>query len=111
MSPMDLISIDEFKKVEIRIGEVKLAERVPDTEKLLRLSVDFGSEERQVVSGIALYFPDPAVLVGKKLAFVYNLEPRTIRGLESKGMVLAATAEDGSFSLLEANVTPGAGVR
>jgi|SRR6185503_1938689 len=108
---MDRISIDDFKKVDIRVGEVMRAEKVPDTDKLLCLKVNFGSEERQIVSGIAGYFPDPATLIGKKLPFIYNLEPRTIRGLESNGMILAATAEDGTFSLLEASVTPGASVR
>ena len=94
------ISIDEFHKLDIRIGEIVSAERVPDTDKLLRLKVAFGAEERQIVSGIAAYFPDPQTLVGKRIAFAYNLAPRVIRGLESRGMILGVNDASG-FSLLE----------
>lgn len=108
----DKISIDEFKKVEIRIGEIRAVERVPDTDKLLKLEVNFGEETRQIVSGISDYFPDISVLVGKRAAFAYNLEPRVIRGHESQGMILAAAGEDGSFGLLEApTATPGSRIR
>jgi methionyl-tRNA synthetase len=79
-------------------------EKVPETDKLLKLSVHFGEENpRQIISGISLYFPDHSVLVGKKCAFVLNLEPRKIKGLESQGMILASSTEDGKFTLLEAN--------
>ncbi len=108
----EYISIDDFHKVEIRIGEIVSAEKVEDADKLLRLEVSFGSEneseKRQIISGIAAYFPLPAELVGRRVAFVTNLAPRTIRGLESQGMILAAVGEDGSFSLLEAPGLPGA---
>lgn len=97
------ISIDEFKKAEIRIGEIVAAEKVADADKLLKLSVQFGEEMRQIVSGIAAYFPEPSALVGIKCAFATNLEPRTIRGLESNGMILAASDESGAFTLLRAN--------
>lgn len=97
-----MITIDDFKKLEIRIGEILSAEKVENADKLLRLSVAMGEEEpRQIISGIATYFPDPGALVGKKCAFAANLEPRVIRGLESKGMILAVSTEDGKFSLLE----------
>ena len=96
------ISIDEFHKLDIRIGEIMSAERVPDTDKLLRLKVAFGVEERQIVSGIAAYFPDLQTLVGKRIAFAYNLAPRVIRGLESRGMILGVNDASG-FSLLETN--------
>ena len=86
---MEKISIDEFKKVEIRIGEIVSAEPVEGSEKLLKLKVNFGDEERQVVSGIAKYFPDPSGAVGKRCAFVTNLEPRMLMGLESQAMILA----------------------
>ena len=108
-----MISIDDFKKLEIRIGHILSAEKVPETDKLLKLSVDFGEESpRQIVSGISGFFPDPQVLVGKKCAFAANLEPRTIKGLESNGMILAVNGGEGDqafFSLLETspNVTPG----
>jgi methionyl-tRNA synthetase len=98
------INIEEFKKVNIVVGKILSAEKVPDTDKLLKLSVDLGEEKvRQIVSGISLYFPDLAVLVGKKCMFVANLEPRMIRGIESQGMIMAVSTEDGKFSLLEPN--------
>lgn len=97
-----MITIDDFKKIEIKIGEILSAEKVPDTDKLLRLSVAMGEETpRQIVSGIAAHFPDTALLIGKKCAFAANLEPRMIRGIESNGMILAVSAEDGKFSLLD----------
>jgi methionyl-tRNA synthetase len=76
------------------------AAKVPETDKLLQLTVSFGEETRQIVSGIAPFFPDPLVLVGKKGTFILNLEPRVIRGLESRGMLLAASSGE-AFSLLE----------
>ena len=97
-----MININEFKKVEIVVGQILSAEKIPDTDKLLKLSVDLGeSTPRQIVSGISLYFPDCSVLVGKKCMFVTNLEPRVIKGLESNGMLFAVSTEDGKFSLLE----------
>ena len=100
----NMISIEDFKKVNIALGKILSAEKVPETDKLLKLSVDFGEEKpRQIVSGISLYFPDLENLIGKKCMFVTNLEPRTIRGLESNGMILAVSTEDGKFSLLSPN--------
>lgn len=108
--PKPRIAIDEFSKIEVQIGTVLEAERVPDTEKLLRLTVDLGEPAgpRQIVSGIATYAPDPAALVGRQLAFAANLEPRTIRGLESNGM-LFAVGEGDSFAFLSPDrpVPPG----
>jgi methionyl-tRNA synthetase len=96
------ISYDDFAKVEIKAGKILSAERIPDTDKLLKLSVDFGEAvARQIVSGIALHFPDPATLVGRTAMFVTNLEPRTIRGFESNGMLFAVSTPEGAFSLLE----------
>jgi methionyl-tRNA synthetase len=98
------ISIDDFKKVEIVVGKILSAEKIPETDKLLKLSVDLGeAAPRQIVSGISFYFPDAAVLVGKKCMFVANLEPRMLRGVESNGMILAVSTDDGKFSLLEPN--------
>src|SRR3989344_8579598 len=116
-----MISYDDFKKLEIKAGRILSAEKIPDTDKLLRLMVDFGlklpiSEDgaldnlpitensgerdvRQIVSGIAPLFPYITVLVCKNCMFVTNLEPRVIRGHESDGMILAVSATDG-FSLL-----------
>jgi methionine--tRNA ligase beta chain len=105
-----MITLEEFKKVEIRAGKILSAEKIPDTDKLLKLMVDFGETlPRQIVSGIALYFPDPTVLVGKTCMFVTNLEPRVIRGFESNGMLFAVSDDAGHFSLLEPNssILPG----
>lgn len=106
-----MISIDDLHTIEIKIGTVVSAERVLDTDKLLRLMVDLGEgEPRQIVSGIAAYVSDPETLVGKQLAFVANLEPRTIRGLESNGMLFAVGKED-TFAFLTPDrpVPPGTG--
>jgi methionyl-tRNA synthetase len=95
------ISIDDFSKIEVKVGTVRLAERVPETDKLLRLVVDFNEETgpRQIVSGIVAYVSDTQSLVGRQLAFVTNLAPRTIRGLESNGM-LFAVGEGDTFAFL-----------
>jgi len=99
-----MINIDEFKKVDIRVGQILSVEKIPDTDKLLKLSVDLGeADPRQIVSGISLFFPDPSILVGKKCMFVANLEPRMIRGFESEGMILAVSTDDGKFSLISPN--------
>jgi len=96
------ISYDDFAKVEIKAGKILSAEKIPDTDKLLKLSVDFAEEKpRQIVSGIYMYFPDPAILIGKTCMFVTNLEPRMIKGFESNGMLFALSTSDGNFSLLE----------
>jgi methionyl-tRNA synthetase len=88
------ISIDDFSKVELRVGLVKVAERVPKSDKLLRLEVDIGTEVRQVLAGIAEAYA-PETLVGRKVVIVANLAPRKLRGMESNGMIVAASLEDG----------------
>ena len=88
------ITIDDFAKVEMRVGEVKVAEKVPGADKLLRLEVDLGSEVRQVVAGIAEAYR-PETLIGRKVVIVANLAPRKLRGLESNGMIVAASIEGG----------------
>jgi methionyl-tRNA synthetase len=104
-----MASIEDFKKIEIRIGEILSVQAVPDSEKLLKLAVSFGSlGERQIIAGIKTYFSDPTFLVGKKCSFVFNLETRTIFGLESQGMILCAS-EGEKFSLLEAQADIPAG--
>lgn len=109
---MDPISIDDFKKVEVRIGEIRSAEPIEGSDKLLKLRVDFGGQERQVLSGIAKYFPNPADLVGKRCPFVTNLAPRQMMGMESQAMILA-TGGDGEtpFALFETSGALGARVR
>ena len=107
------IPYEDFKKVELKVGQIISAEKIEYSEKLLKLSVDFAeSEPRQIVSGIRKYFPEEARLIGKKCMFVTNLEPRKLMGLESKGMILAVGDED-SFSLVEPNqnILPGSQAR
>ena len=85
------ISIEDFVKVELRVGQVLSAERVPKSDKLLRFTVDVGEPEpRQILAGIAEHY-EPETMVGRKLVIVSNLKPRKLRGFESQGMVLAAS--------------------
>jgi methionyl-tRNA synthetase len=86
-----LIEITDFAKIELRVGEVRSAERIPKADKLLLLSVDVGEEKpRQILAGIAQYY-EPEQLVGRKIVVVANLKPRKLRGHESQGMLLAAS--------------------
>lgn len=107
------ITFDDFIKLDIRIGTITEVEPVPDTDKLLKLTVDIGeSEPRQIVSGIKHFFSDFKELEGKQAPFLINLEPRTIRGLESQGMILAS-GDDEHFTLLSPDneVPPGTPIR
>jgi len=104
-----MISYDEFSKVEVKIGTILSAERVPESEKLVRLMVDLGEEEpRQIVSGIQAYIGEPEELIGRQLPFVTNLAPRKLMGLESNGMLFAVGQGD-SFAFLvpDRPVPPG----
>lgn len=105
-----MITLSDLQKVDIKIGTVREAEEVPETDKLLRLMVDFGEEApRQIVSGIKAY-TTPEALIGKQLAFVTNLEPRTIKGLESNGMLFAVgSGETFAFLGPSREVPPGTG--
>ena len=88
-----MISFDEFKKLDIRIGKIVSAEKMEGADKLLKLMFDFGSNEMvQILSGIAEFY-DPSTLVGKQVPVIVNLEPRTLRGQISNGMILAADVE------------------
>jgi tRNA-binding EMAP/Myf-like protein len=120
-----MITYEDFKKVEIKAGKILSAEKIPNTDKLLKILVDFGEmaetadavgnksilkpAPQQIVSGISAYFPDPATLVGKTCMFVTNLEPRIIKGFKSNGMLFAVSDGAGNFSLLEPNnsIAPG----
>ena len=107
------ISYDDFAKLTIKIGTITDVSVVEGADRLLKLTVDVGEEEpRQVVSGIREFFPDIEVLVGKQCPFLTNLEPRTIRGLESQGMILGV-GDDDVFSLLHPAdlVAPGTTIR
>jgi methionyl-tRNA synthetase len=90
--PSNMIHIDEFRKLDLRVGVVKSAEAHPNADKLLVLKVDIGSEERQIVAGIRAHY-QPEELIGRQVVVVANLETATLRGLESQGMVLAASDE------------------
>ena len=106
-----MVTFDDFKKLDIRIGKVLSAEKVEGTDKLLKIDVDFGTEKRQIVAGIAeSYHPDR--LIGKEIPVLMNLEPRSIRGIISKGMILAVDV-DGKPVLMhpESEVPPGSVVR
>lgn len=106
------VSIDQFNALEIKIGTVEHVERVPDSDKLLRLQVNVGEGSlRQILSGIAA-FVNPEDIVGRQFPFITNLEPRVIRGLVSNGMLLAIGDDEG-FALMSPTrqVLPGARVR
>ena len=105
------ISMDQFQALDLRVAEVIAAERVPKADRLLKLQVDLGSEKRQVVAGVAEYYA-PEDLVGKQIILVANLEPATIRGLESQGMLLAAAGQRNlAVATFEKAVPPGTRVR
>ena len=99
-SPMkDEITFDEFSKMDIRVGIIKAAEKVEKADKLLKLEVDMGSEQRTVVSGIAEHYT-PEEVIGKRVSILANLASRKIRGVESKGMILMAEDADGKLSFV-----------
>jgi methionine--tRNA ligase beta chain len=108
---MDSVSFDEFKKIEIRMGKITSCEKVENADKLLKLQVDFGQFQRQIVSGIAESY-QPEELVGKTLPFIVNLEYRKFKGEESQGMLMATGTGSDNVVLLEPNrdIDPGAEV-
>lgn len=95
-----MLDVEEFWKFDLRVGRVLEAERVPGSEKLIRLEVDFGNERRTVVTGIADQV-SPDRLVGKKMIFVLNLKPKRVMGVESRGMLLLAEEDSGRVHLIE----------
>ena len=107
-----MISIEDFKKAELKIAKILSAERVEGSEKLIKLRVSLGEEERQLVAGIGKAY-EPEALIGKEIVIVANLEPRTLMGEESQGMLLAASEGDGLPVLLapEREIAPGSSVR
>ncbi len=90
---MEQITFDEFKRMDLRVGQITKAERVEGTQKLVKLEVDIGTEKRQIVAGVSEAYP-PETLVGKRIIVVANLKPARIRGVESQGMLLAADVGD-----------------
>jgi methionyl-tRNA synthetase len=108
-----MATFEDFSKIEIRAGTIVSIEAVPETDKLLKLTVDFGEENtRTVVSGIRLYFPEFEVLTGTQGLFVTNLEPRVVKDIESQAMILCVDADEGYVLLRpEQGVSNGARVR
>jgi methionyl-tRNA synthetase len=104
------ISIDEFAKVQLRVAKVLTAERVPKSKKLAKLWIDLGSEQRTIVAGIAEAY-EPETLVGRTIVIVANLKPAKLMGIESNGMVLAASGDDGRPMLLSVDGQAEAGTR
>lgn len=102
-----MIHFEDFKKLDLRVAKIVEAERVEGTDKLLKLQLDMGDGKRQIVSGIAEFYK-PEDLVGKEIVVVANLEPRTFKGVESQGMLLAAEGE-GKLALLvpDKEISPG----
>ena len=98
------INFEDFTKLDIRIGTITSAKKVEGADKLLQFTVDTGEEkERQIVSGVAEHFPNIKVLVGKQVPVLINLEPRTIRGVESQGMILYISGENDLTTLEPGN--------
>jgi methionyl-tRNA synthetase len=108
--PNDRISIDDFLKVELRVAKVLTAERVPKSNKLLKLSVDVGTEHRTLVAGIAEAY-EPEALVGRTVVIVVNLKPAKLMGIESNGMVLAASPDGGKPAVVSFEEPPPPGTR
>ena len=96
---MDLINIEDFKKIDLRVATIKTAERVEGSDKLIKLSINLGEEVRQLVAGIGKQY-EPEALLEKQIIVIANLEPRMLMGLESQGMLLAAHGENGEAILL-----------
>jgi methionyl-tRNA synthetase len=104
------ISIDDFMKVELRVAKVLAAEKVEKSKKLLKLSVDVGTEQRTLVAGIAEAY-EPETLVGKTVVIVFNLKPAKLMGIESNGMVLAASPDGGKPTVVTFENPPDPGTR
>jgi len=111
-SASEKISIDDFMKVELRVAKVLAAEKVPNSRKLIKLSIDVGTEQRTLVAGIAEAY-EPEQLVGRTVGVVFNLKPAKLMGIESNGMILAASPEGGKPTLVsfDGEVAPGSRIR
>ena len=109
---MDIITYDEFKRMDLRVAQILEAERVPGATKIFKLKVDIGTEQRQMVAGIAETYA-PEDLIGKKLIVIVNLKPAVIRGIESQAMLLAAITPDNKavIPFFDRDIAPGAIVK
>ena len=117
---MEYVTYEEFKKMDIRLGTIREVEPVPETDKLLKFQIDFAEKDeegnnklRQIVSGIHEFYPEYQNLVGKQVLYIVNLEPRSIKGVESNGMLMAVDGTDGKpvFLVPEVPVNVGSKVR
>ncbi len=102
----DEIQFEDFTKIDIRAGKIVEAEEIPKADKLLKLKVDLGFEERIIVSGVANHFK-PEDLAGQRVCVVANLAPKALMGVESNGMILMAEEEDGTLKFIESDAEPG----
>ena len=102
------ISFDDFAKLDLRVGTITAAERVPKADKLLKLTVDLGFEQRTVVSGIAAHYA-PEDIIGQQVTLLANLAPRKMRGVESQGMILMAEDADGKLQFMQPKDITGNG--
>ena len=106
-----MITFDDFKKIELKVARITAAEEVPGAEKLLKLQIDLGLEKRQIVAGIKKGYP-AADLIGREIVVVVNLEPRMVMGIESNGMLLAASDDTGPVLIRpDKDVPPGSGIK
>ena len=106
-----MITFDDFKKIELKIARITEAEEVAGAEKLLKLQIDLGGEKRQIVAGIKKFY-QAKDLIGREIVVVANLEPRMVMGIESNGMLLAASGDNGPVLLgPDQDVPPGSGVK
>jgi methionyl-tRNA synthetase len=109
-APESRITIDEFMKIQLRVAKIVAAERVPNSKKLIKLQVDLGNEQRTLVAGIAEAY-QPEALIGRHVAIVANLQPAKLMGIESNGMILAASPEGGKPILVGFDEPPAPGTR
>ena len=107
---MEILSFEDFKKLDIRIGRITIAEVIEGSDKLLKLQVDFGEEKRQIVAGIAKDYV-PESLVGKECPFVFNLVPRMVKGIESQGMMLCVDDQGPILLHPDREVAPGSVIK
>lgn len=102
-----MVTFEDFKKLDIRIGKIISVEKIPNTDKLLKFVFDFGNEQRQIIAGMAEFFPDTSSLVGKKMPVLVNIEPRKFKGYESQGMIIAADVNGRPIFLIPEEDVPG----
>jgi len=105
-----MITIDEFSRIDLRVATVTAAAPHPNADRLLVLQIDLGGEQRQLVAGIRAHY-EPAALVGKQIVVVANLQPATLRGVESQGMLLAASDADGRLAFVTPEKPLAAGAK